>query len=259
MAALIRQAAAAAFSGLLLGLLAWGASTPAEGAFQIPPRPRGPIHDGAGVIEPGDARAIAAIAGALWQRGQVAVVVATLPDLGGEPIEEVSIRIAEAWGIGGQQEDRGILVIAAIGDRRARIEVGYGAEQYIPDGLAGEILDQQMLPRFRQGDYSGGLRAAVERIAVLSAREFGFDLEGISLSPASRRDRGGRPGILRTILGGLLLIALIIIGIRHPWLLLFLLMSGRGGGYHRGGGFGGGSFGGFGGGGFGGGGASRGW
>lgn len=249
-----------AFLAALVAGCALASAVPALAELQVPPRPQGPIHDGAGVVRPGDARAISAIARLLWERAQVAVVVATLPDLGGSPVEDAAIRIAESWGVGGK-EDRGILILLAVGDRKARIEVGYGAEGYIPDGLAGEILDQQMIPHFRKGDYSSGLRAAVERVAVLSAREYGFSLEGIQVSPSARRGGGGKPGLLRIILGLLFLVVLIIVGIRNPWLLVFLLMSGRGGGgFHRGGGgFGGGSFGGFGGGGFGGGGASRGW
>ncbi len=240
------------------------AARPAPAAFEVPPRPGGAVHDGARVIRPDDARAIESISRLLWDRARVGLVVATVPDLGGEPVEEVAMRIATSWGIGGEKEDRGILVLAAIADRRARIEVGYGAEGYIPDGLAGEIADRQMIPRFRQGDYSSGMRAASERIAVLTAAEFGFSLDGIEVSPEAR---GGAGRGMGRFLGPLVLLALIILGIRNPWLLLFLFMSGRRGGFHRGGlgggGFGGGriggGFGGFGGGSFGGGGASRGW
>jgi uncharacterized protein len=242
-----------------LAILLSVAVAPVAAAFQVPPRPRGAVHDGAGVIRPGDAQAIEAISRVLWERGRVGLVVAALPDLGGEPVEDVSSRIANSWGVGGEKDDRGILIVAAVEDRRARIEVGYGAEGYIPDGLAGEILDQQMIPFFRQGDYSSGLRAAVERVAVLSAREYGFNLEGIRISPAAGQG-GPRPerSLLSRIFGILILLVLIVVGYRNPFLLLLLLGASRGGGFHRGG-FGGGGFGGFGGGGFGGGGASRGW
>ncbi len=237
---------------------------PTPAAFEVPPRPNGAIHDGARVIRPDDARAIEAISRFLWDRARVGLVVATVADLGGEPIEEVAIRVAKSWGAGGEKEDRGILVLAAIAERRVRIEVGHGAEGFIPDGLAGEIMDRQMIPRFRQGDYSSGIRAASERIAVLTAAEFGFSLDGIEVSPEAR---GGAGRGMGRLLGPLVLVLLIILGLRNPWLLLFLFMSGRRGGSHRGGlgggGFGGGrmggGFGGFGGGSFGGGGASRGW
>ena len=237
-------------------------------AFQVPPRPAGAVYDGAGVMRPGDTRAIEAISQALYERGKVGLAVATLADIGAEPIEDVSIGIANAWGVGGKKDDRGILIVVCPAAKRARIEVGYGAEGYIPDGLAGEILDKQMVPHFARGDYSAGVRAAVERIAVLSAREYGFSLEGIGISAGGAPAGNARgPGIVGRIFGLLVFLALAILAIRHPWLLFFLLMSGRGG-YRRGGfggggfgggSFGGGGFGGFGGGSFGGGGASRGW
>lgn len=247
----------------LIAVLLCAAALPSPAAFQVPPRPSGNVYDGAGVMRPDDARVIEALGRILWERARVGLAVATLPDLGGEPVEDVSIRIANAWGMGGEIEDRGVLILAAIEDRKARIEVGYGAEGFLPDGLTGEILDEQMLPSFRQGRYSAGLRAAAERVALLTAEEFHFGLGDVPISPGA-----GRPGrsAASRIVGLLFVVLLIIVGIRNPWLLLFLLMSGRGGGFRGGlggGGFGGGriggGFGGFGGGSFGGGGASRGW
>ncbi len=249
---------------LLAGAFLCGSVLTSHAAFEVPPKPPGPVLDGAGVIRPEDARSIETLSRTLWERARVGLVVATIDDLGGEPVEEVALRIAKSWGVGGEQEDRGILILAAVADRRARVEVGYGAEGFIPDGLAGEILDRQMLPRFREGDFSSGMRAAAERVALLTEREYCFSLEGIPLSPGGREGGGRAAGRL---VGLLLLALLIILGIRNPWLLLFLFMAGgrRGsfrGGFGRGG-FGGGriggGFGGFGGGSFGGGGASRGW
>jgi uncharacterized protein len=218
-------------------------------------------------MRPADAQAIELLSRILWQKARVAVVTATMLDLGGEPIEDLSIRMAKAWGIGGAKEDRGVLILVSTGDQQARIETGYGVEGYLPDGLTGEILDTEMIPRFRRGDISGGVRAAVERVALLTAEEYDFELEGAALSrPATgERPRGSAVGgLIRLIFGGIMLLVLLAVGIRNPFLLLLLLGVGRGGFHHGrggfgGGGFGGGGFGGFGGGGFGGGGASRGW
>jgi len=253
------------------------AAIAAIAAIVVPPRPQGPIYDGAGVMRPADIAAVEALSRILWEKARVAVVVATLPDLGGEPVEDVSIRIAKAWGVGGK-EDRGVLVLAAVADRKARIETGYGVEGYLPDGLAGEILDQDMIPRFRQGDLSGGLRAAIERIAILTAKEHGFTIEGVQ-APPLRHGRGrSQPGWL-TIAIGLAAFFAILSGLGGFSPILWLLFGRRRGrGLYRrgrpsiggwggwsggfgGGGFsgGGGGFGGFGGGSFGGGGASRGW
>jgi uncharacterized protein len=244
-------------------------------ASEDPPRPRGAVHDGAGVIRPADAAAVEALSARLWEKARVAVVVAAIPDLGGEPIEDVAVRIARTWGIGGR-EDRGILILAAVRERRAWIATGYGAEGFLPDGLAGEVLDQEMVPRFKEGDLSGGLRAGAERIAAIEAREFGFTLEEIPAAPPRGTGRGGgvSPLVLLAAVAVVLILRAALGGGGPFWWLFHDHPPGRGrpgrrgrlggrGGLFGGGGFGGGfrggGFGGFGGGSFGGGGAGRGW
>src|SRR5437867_3303516 len=88
-----------------------GAGIIAAAPIATPPRPAGAVYDGAGVMDPGDIARIEALSRELWGRARVAMVVATLTDLGGEPVEEVSIRIAKEWGIGGK-ESRGVLIVA---------------------------------------------------------------------------------------------------------------------------------------------------
>lgn len=272
----IADAAACAVAACAIAIAATVPSSSLEAAIAVPPRPSGPVYDGAGVMRPEDKAAIERISGVLWERSRVALVVATLPNLGGEPVEDVSIRIAKSWGIGGK-EDRGVLILTSIEDRKARIETGYGVEGYLPDGLAGEILDQEAIPQFRSGDVSGGIRAAAERVAVLTAREYGFTLEGIEQGRQGGRRRGARgtAGFLPVLLAALVLFALF--GLLGGGPLFWILFGGArsrrgrwrrgsgpftggwGGGFGGFGGSGGGGFGGFGGGGFGGGGASRGW
>jgi len=79
----------------------------------VPPRPSGSVYDGARVMRQEDVSAIESLSGILWEKARVAVVVATLPDLGGEPVEDASIRIAKAWGVGGK-ESRGVLILTAV-------------------------------------------------------------------------------------------------------------------------------------------------
>jgi len=250
--------------------LSIGAATaglPVPAAVAVPPRPAGSVYDGARVLNAADAAAIETLSRELWEKGKVALVVATLPDLGGNPLEDVSRAIAKEWGIGGK-ENRGVLLLAAIGDRRLRIETGYGVEGYLTDGTGGQIIDEEILPRFRERNLSGGLRAGAERIAALSAREFGFEITGVRLAPRSG-GRGGSP-TFGLIMGGLVVLVLFVrafaLGRGNLMAGILLLLATRSGrGYRRGGGFGsggfggGGGFGGFGGGSFGGGGASRGW
>ncbi|MBS1129151.1 MAG: hypothetical protein H6R16_153 [Proteobacteria bacterium] len=90
---------------------------------------------------------------------QIAIVL--LPTTQPETIEQFGIRLAEAWKIGRKGVDDGVIVIVAKNDRRMRIEVGYGLEGAIPDAIAKRIVAEQMAPRFREGDFAGGLRATV--------------------------------------------------------------------------------------------------
>ncbi|MBI3448750.1 MAG: TPM domain-containing protein [Acidobacteria bacterium] len=259
------------YGAVALSIGAALAGLPTLAAVAVPPRPAGSVYDGARVVSAPDAAALETLSRELWEKGKVALVVATLKDLGGSPLEEVTRTISREWGIGGK-ENRGVLLLAAIGDRRLRIEAGYGVEGYLTDGTCGEIIDEEVLPRFRAGDVSGGLRAGAERIAALSAREFGFQITG--LRPASRAGRRSGSPTLGLIVAALFALVFffraLALGRGNLMTGLLLLLAARSSrGYRRGGGFGsggfssggfgGGGFGGFGGGSFGGGGASRGW
>jgi len=92
------------------------------------------------------------------------VAVLTIPSLEGQVLEDFSMRVVEAWKLGDQDRDNGVLVLIARDDRKIRIEVGYGLEGVIPDVLAGRIIDNAMKPAFRDGDFSGGTLRAVELI-----------------------------------------------------------------------------------------------
>ena len=89
----------------------------------------------------------------------------TIPSLEGQPLEDYSIRVVEAWQLGRQDRDNGVLILIARDDRKIRIEVGYGLEGVLPDALCGRIIDNAMKPAFRQGDFSGGTQRAVEMIS----------------------------------------------------------------------------------------------
>ena len=231
---------------------------------EIPPRSNRSVNDYAGVLQPAERDALEALNREVWARSKVAITVVVIDDLGGFPIEDYANRLGRAWGIGSRQENRGILFLIAIKDRRVRIENGYGVEGYLPDGRVGEIIREDVIPHFKQDDYSRGIVQGNLRLAELTAREFGFELTAAT-APAARRGaqgRGGRRGrsVLGTIFSLLFLVFFVIFAIRHPFLALLLIsgMGGRRGGFSSGG-FGGGGFGGFGGGSFGGGGASGSW
>ena len=209
---------------------------------------------------------------------QIAVV--TVQTLGDQPIEDYANALYRAWGIGaksGEHKNKGALLLVATGDRRSRLEVGYGLEGDLPDGLAGEQL-RRMRPFFREQRWSEGLMTGVRTLVDTLAKKWNVSIEGIDQAYAydgSARQRG-EENVSPIGLFVAIFIALIffIIIARRAW-------RGRNGGgpgawmgpliFNRGGGdFGGGSFGdsgggggsdwgGFGGGSSGGGGASDSW
>src|SRR5690606_7235136 len=112
---------------------------------------------------------------------QIAVLL--VPTTQPETIEQYSIRVAEQWKLGRAGVDDGVLLLVAKDDRSVRIEVGYGLEGALPDAIANRITDQVIVPRFRQGDYFGGLSQALERIVAV--------LEGEALPEPERRAPSG--------------------------------------------------------------------
>jgi uncharacterized protein len=100
---------------------------------------------------------------------QMAVLL--LPSTKPEEIEQYAIRVAEAWKIGRKKVDDGLILIVAKDDRRLRIEVGYGLEGAIPDSAAKRVIDERITPRFRNGDFFGGVRDGVEQLIRLAEGE----------------------------------------------------------------------------------------
>ncbi|MCK9380473.1 MAG: TPM domain-containing protein [Sulfuritalea sp.] len=99
---------------------------------------------------------------AVDRSGRAQIAVLLLPTTQPEAIEAFGIRLAEAWKVGHKGADNGVIVIVAKNDRKMRIEVGYGLEGSIPDAIAKRIIAERMAPLFKQGDFFGGLRAAIE-------------------------------------------------------------------------------------------------
>src|SRR6185436_16133389 len=100
---------------------------------------------------------------------QLAVLM--LPTTKPEEIEQYSIRVAEAWKIGRKKVDDGLILVVAKDDRRLRIEVGYGLEGVIPDSMARRVIDERITPRFRDGDFYGGVRDGVDQLIKLAEGE----------------------------------------------------------------------------------------
>jgi uncharacterized protein len=221
-------------------------------------QPRGLVSDYANVISAAEENKLLAILTELQQKTGAEVAVVTLPSLDGGQIDDFSIRLAERWGIGQKGSDNGILLLGATQEgrgNRMRIEVGYGLEGVINDALAGRILDQYVVPLWNQRQYGAAFVNGGAAIAQRIAADKGIRLSGVPQYTASRGYNPQPQRKSNPIVTFIFILGFIYMAIRHPRLLILLMLtSGRGGGSRGGGGFGGG---GFGGGGFGGGGASR--
>lgn len=132
---------------------------------QTLPKPGGYVNDFANILDEQTRTRLSDRLRDVEAKTSSEIAVATVTSLDGMSIEEYASRLFKEWGIGQEKTDNGVLVLVAPNDREMRIEVGYGLEGVLPDGLAGEIRDVQFLPRFRDDDYAGGIAAGVNRIA----------------------------------------------------------------------------------------------
>ena len=129
------------------------------------PRPLGHVNDFAGVLTEDDRSYLEDFLGTLERDTSAEVVVVTVTSLDGLTIEEYAARIFTDWGIGDAAKDNGVLLLVAPAERRVRIEVGYGLEGSLPDGLAGEIIRTAIVPEFQQGNIRRGIGRGLDRIS----------------------------------------------------------------------------------------------
>ena len=147
--------------------LLWATSAVA----QTLPKPSGRVTDLANVIDPGTEADIVARLDQLERQTSSEVAVVTVPSLDGVPVDDYAVRLFKEWGIGQAKQDNGVLVLVAPNEREMRIEVGYGLEGILPDGLAGQIIREQFIPRFRDNDYNGGIRDGVARVVEIVEKQ----------------------------------------------------------------------------------------
>ena len=139
-------------------------------ALDVPPL-RGRINDYAGLIPADRARALEERLARFEAETGHQIAVLTIPSLKGDSLEDFSIRVAEAWKIGKKGFDNGAILLIARDDRKLRIEVGYGLEGVMPDAIASRIIREVITPRFRSGDYAGGIEAGVDAILKITKGE----------------------------------------------------------------------------------------
>jgi uncharacterized protein len=164
-----------------LSLLLFGSGALAQVA--VPPL-RAPVTDLTGTLTPDQVATLEQRLRAFETQKGSQIAVLLVPTTEPETIEQYSIRVAEQWKLGRRGVNDGALLLVAKNDRAVRIEVGYGLEGVLPDVLADRIVEQVVVPRFRSGDYFGGLNEAVTRMIAL--------VEGEPLPEPARGDRATR-------------------------------------------------------------------
>ena len=201
---------------LLLGAPAW-----AEPTF---PKLTGRVVDAAAILPADTVAELTRRSAALEAKNSTQLVVATVPDLQGYEIEEYGYRLGRAWGIGQKGLDNGVILLVAPKERRVRVEVGYRLEPVLPDSLAGRIVRTEITPRFKAGDYAGGVTAGVAAI------ERQLDLppdqqQAQVLAAKAEAAQVARPRAARGGPGGWLFLVIIAV-----WLLWMMRRGGGGGG-----------------------------
>jgi uncharacterized protein len=231
----------------------------------IPPPPTAYFNDYAHVVSAGTAAQLDKALEDFERQSSDQIVVAVFPKMQSDSsIEDYTVRVARSWQVGQKNKNNGAMLFVFVQDHKMFLQVGYGLEGVLPDALCKRIIDEQITPRFKAGDFNGGLTAGVQ--AVIAATKGEYKGTGATVSD-SRPPHGSSSPFLG--FGFIALIVIIIFfargsGMFFPWLLLSSSGSSRGwggGGFSSGGGGFSGGGGGFSGGGgsFGGGGAGGGW
>jgi uncharacterized protein len=240
----------------------------------IPPRPSPPklVNDLADVMNADQEARLEQKLEAFDRETSIPIVVVTINTLDGREVHSYNLELAQKWQAGDKEKDNGVVILAAIKDRKMNIAVGYGMEGVLPDGLASRIIKNEIAPSFKEGNYYEGFNKGTDAIIKVSKGEYKNDKK------QEKKGKGGTAGII------IFIIIIIIIAIRKGggnnrggrymsrggagdfmtgWIIGSLLNSGgrSSGGWGGSGGSSGGDWGGsgFGGGDFGGGGASGGW
>lgn len=164
----------------LLIVIAIGAALP---ALAQQPQLTGRLVDSGGIIDAATEADLTTKLAEFEKKSSDQIVVATVPNLGGEAIEPYANRLFRAWGLGQAGENNGILLLVALEDRKMRIEVGYGLEGTLTDLHSKLIIENTMVPAFRAGDYSGGISRAVDDIIMV------LEGNGAELEARAERNR----------------------------------------------------------------------
>ncbi len=264
-------------------------------AFTVPPND-GFVTDTAAILTPDQQNQLETSLNEYRKSTSNEIAILLVQTLGGDDITDVGLQVGRAWGVGAKEKNNGVIIVVALQERSVTIQPGYGLEGAVPDIVAKGIIDEDMAPHFRSGEYFQGLQAAVDSLQKHIAGEYTADRyaqRGIGFFPGllfvlflglnflgsllSRTSSwwlggviGGVLGVVLTALYGwwLCIPLLVLLGLLFDYIVSRMPrrprgrggpFGGIGGGMMGGGGSSSGGFGGFGGGSFGGGGASGKW
>lgn len=222
----------------------------------------GRVVDGANIIPAETRNAIESKLADLESKSGIQLVVATVASLEGQEIEPYANELFRSWKLGQKTKNNGVLLLVAPNERRVRIEVGYGLEGTLTDALSKVIIANAITPRFKTGDFSGGISRGVEDIITVLTTDASEWQQRPSLRLDNQQTADNAPGIFILVVIVVIFLLIISSGFRRVFFeLLFLFLASGGSSSGRGsssGGFSGGGFSG-GGGSSGGGGASGSW
>ncbi|MFZ0320756.1 MAG: TPM domain-containing protein, partial [Candidatus Sulfotelmatobacter sp.] len=165
------------------------------------------VNDFAGVLDQPSIAQMDEICLQIDEKAHAQIAVVTVKTLDGSDIESYAVDLFHQWGVGSKSTNRGVLILYAINDRRARIEVGYGLEPILPDGKTGGF-QREAIPIMRTGDYSQALLLVTSRVANVIAQDAGIQLSTPAFVPAPRRAQRPDQGISA---GGVVLVFIVIL------------------------------------------------
>lgn len=199
----------------LAGLLLTGADLPA--AERIPPAPSRHFNDYAGIVSGPVANQLDARLAQFERDSSSQLLVVIYPKMESDSsVEDYTVRVAQSWGVGQQGRNNGAVLFAFMASRDLYLQVGYGLEGAIPDATAKRIIEQEIVPRFRQRDFDGGMTAAVNAMIAAAKGEY----KGTGRTVAEQHGRApGRPAP-----GGFVILIVIFMFLGVPAFFIFIIV-----------------------------------
>lgn len=158
----------------------------------IPRRPSPPrlVNDFANLLQPNEQAALERKLVAYEDSTSTQIAIVIMPEIGGADAFDYSFRLAQEWGIGQEDNDNGILMFVAVQERKFGFQTGYGAEGFLPDAMGKRIIQNIIVPAFRQGNYYQGFDRATDTIFELASGEYTNDRN------RTRDAKGGIPAVM---------------------------------------------------------------